>query len=132
MRKGHNYCLIETSLLQFLHWNACRLKFYSSLAIKDEETVRSPASLEKAANHDEKTSTEMELYEEDDDVDDMDEEVTLEDEKALSGKHMHMKLIHHNWLNCVLLNLISIRCFYLAIKQASRAHTYFFTLLRWP
>ena len=45
----------------------------------------------------------MELYEEDDDVDDMDEEVILEDEKPLSGKHMHMKLIHHNWLSCVLL-----------------------------
>ena len=59
----------------------------------------------------------MELYEEDDDVDDMDEEVILEDEKALSGKHMHMKLIHHNWLNCVLLNLRSIRCFYLAINR---------------
>ena len=128
MRKGHNYCLIETSLLQFLHGNACRLKFYSSLAIKDEETVRSPASLEKAAN-DEKTSTEMELYKEDDDVDDMDEEVIPEDEKALSSKHMHMKLIHYNWLNCVLLNLRSILCFYLAIKQASCAHTYLLTLL---
>ena len=90
--------------------------------------VRSPASLEKAAN-DKIMSPGMELYEEDDDVDDMDEEVILEDEKALSGKHMHMKLIHRNWLNCVLLNLRSIRCFYLAIKQASCAHTYLLTLL---
>ena len=66
--------------------------------------VRSPASLDKVAN-DEITSPGMELYEEDDDVDDKDEEVILEDEKALSGKHMHMKVIHHNWLHCVLLNL---------------------------
>ena len=34
----------------------------------------------------------MELYKKDDDVDDMDEEVILEDEKALSGNHIHMKL----------------------------------------
>ena len=52
--------------------------------------VRSPVSQEKAAS-DEKTSTEMELYEEDD-VHDMDEKVFHEDQKALSGKHMHMKL----------------------------------------
>ena len=74
----------------------------------------------------------MDLYEEDDDVDDMDEEIILEDEKALSGKQMHMKLIQHNWLNYVLLNLRSIRCFYLALKQASCAHTYLLTLLWLP
>ena len=53
--------------------------------------VRSPNSLEKVTN-DGKTSTGMELYKKDDDVDDIDEEVILEDEKALSGNHIHMKL----------------------------------------
>ena len=53
--------------------------------------VRSPNSLEKVTN-DGKTSTEMELYKKDDDVDDIDEEVILEDEKALSGNHIQMKL----------------------------------------
>ena len=95
MWKGDNYCHIPTSLLHFLHQIARRLKLYFFPAIKHEEMVRSPVSLEKVIN-DEKTLTEMELYEEDG-VDDMDEKIIDEDEKALSGKHMHMKLkFHHN------------------------------------
>ena len=81
--------------------------------------VRSPVSLEKATN-DEKTSTEMELYEEDD-VNDMDKKVIHEDQKALSGKHMHMKLnFRRNWLNCVFLR--SIHCFYFIFLKTSILH----------
>ena len=58
----------------------------------NEEMVRSPNSLEKVTN-DAKTSTGMELYKKDDDVDDMDEEVILEDEKALSGNHIQDQFI---------------------------------------
>ena len=47
--------------------------------------VRSPVTLDEATD-DVKTSTEVELYEKDDDVDELDEEAMLEEEKSLSGK----------------------------------------------
>ena len=60
--------------------------------------VRSSVSLEKATN-DEKTSNEMELYEEDD-VDDMDEKVIDEDQKALSDASDESRLQKRNPLVC--------------------------------
>ena len=60
-------------------------RFYFFSALKDEEMVRSPVTLDEATD-DVKTSTEVELYEKDDDVDELDEEAMLEEEKSLSGK----------------------------------------------
>ena len=49
--------------------------------------VSSPVTLDEATN-DEKYSAEVELYEKDDNIDEMDEDEILEDKKALSGKHI--------------------------------------------
>ena len=70
----------------------------AAIAIKNDEVARSPESLEKA-NNDEKASTEMKFYQEDD-IDDMDEKVIPEDQKALSDASDESRLQKRNPLVC--------------------------------
>ena len=61
--------------------------------------VHSSVALVEATNE-EQTSTEVKLYEKDDDVDELDEEVMHEDKKPLSGKYLSAKNVtDHRWLN---------------------------------
>ena len=67
-----------------------KLRLYVSLALRDEEVVRSPAIVDEATN-DERASTEMELYENEEDADYMENELKfLEDETAILGKNQFL------------------------------------------
>ena len=80
LRHCHS-CVLKC--IQIIH-----LRLYFSLALRDEEIVRSPVILDETTN-DEKTSNEMNLYENNEDADYMEEKLNfLEDETATLGEYL--------------------------------------------